>query len=67
MSIKDNPNLVLTITMHADDESELVWMLKEVSKQVKSGAIAGNGGGCACSYIYKVNKGISFGKDKEMP
>ena len=55
MIIDDKPNLILSLTMHAGEESELEWMLKEVTRQVKTGAVAGNGGGCACSYVYDVS------------
>ena len=64
MTIDDKPNLILSLTMHADEESELEWMLREVTRQVKTGAIAGNGGGCACSYVYDVSAQT---RDAELP
>jgi hypothetical protein len=54
MTIIENADLKVTLTVYADDTPGLATLLREVAREVRLGSLAGNGGGCIGSYVYSV-------------
>ena len=54
MTIIENANLRLTLVVYADEEKDLVTLLRDVAKEIKRGSFANNVGSCLGSYEYNV-------------
>ena len=67
MTIVDNADLKLSLTILADEEVDLVALLREVAKEIKRGSLAGNGGGCIGSYYYSVDEQTRDAQQRTAP
>ena len=55
MTIVENADLKLSVTIYSDEEDDLAIMLQDIARQVERGSLAGVGGGCIGSYSFSVD------------
>lgn len=56
MTIVENADLKLTLTIYADEEADLLVLINETVKQIKRGSVAGSVGGCMGVCYYDLEK-----------